>query len=121
MNKPTDKPGKPQSTPVELTAENPHRDPVEELAAEFVERRRDGDRITIDDFARAHPDFAEEIQELFPAIVAMERLNRRVQHDSRPLVSNQEINIEQLAASGESRQGTVQGINEKLSATLVTL
>ncbi|MCP4189175.1 MAG: serine/threonine protein kinase [Planctomycetaceae bacterium] len=96
MNKPTDKPGKPQSTPVELTAENPHRDPVEELAAEFVERRRDGDRITIDDFARAHPDFAEEIQELFPAIVAMERLNRRVQHDSRPLVSKQEINIEQL-------------------------
>ncbi|MDG2380453.1 MAG: protein kinase [Pirellulaceae bacterium] len=96
MNKRTDKPAKPQSAPSEITAENPHRDPVEELAAEFVELRRDGDRITIDDFAKAHPDFAEEIRELFPAIVAMERLNRRVQHDSRPLVCKQEINVERL-------------------------
>ena len=75
---------------------DPDREPVEELAAEFIERRRGGERLTIDDYVAAHPDLAEEIRELFPAVIAMERLNRRVQQDSRPLVSKQEINVEHL-------------------------
>ncbi|HRX80365.1 MAG TPA: protein kinase, partial [Pirellulaceae bacterium] len=50
------------------------RDPVEFLAAEFVDRLRDGDRPTVEEYALAHPDWAEQIRDLFPTIAAMENL-----------------------------------------------
>ena len=53
------------------------RDPVEELAAEFAERYRNGDEVSIDDYVRKYPAFAEDIRELFPTIAAMERLGTK--------------------------------------------
>ena len=53
------------------------RDPLEELAAEFAERYRNGDEVTVEQYALAHPDLADGIRELFPTIAAMERLNTR--------------------------------------------
>ena len=50
------------------------RDPVEFLAAEFVERLRDGERPTVEEYATAHPDWADQIRDLFPTIAAMEDL-----------------------------------------------
>jgi serine/threonine protein kinase len=43
------------------------------LADEFAERLRRGERPTPEDYARRHPEVAQEIAELFPAIALMER------------------------------------------------
>ena len=51
-----------------------NREPVEELAEEFVERQRRGERPTIEEYVDKHPDLADEIRELFPALRVMEGL-----------------------------------------------
>ena len=51
-----------------------NRDPVELLAEEFLERRRRGERPTIDDYAVEHPELAEAIRAAFPALLMMEGL-----------------------------------------------
>ena len=57
--------------------ESSDRDPVEELAAEFAERYRNGDNVSIEDYARQHPALADDIRDLFPTIAAMERLGTK--------------------------------------------
>ncbi|TWT85527.1 Serine/threonine-protein kinase PrkC [Posidoniimonas polymericola] len=49
-----------------------NREPIELLAEQFLEDRRRGRRVTVEDYAAAHPDQAEEIRDLFPTIVALE-------------------------------------------------
>jgi len=56
-----------------LTADG-ERNPLEELAEEFIRRQRRGERVTIDEFAKQHPDLAGEIRDLFPALALMERI-----------------------------------------------
>ena len=58
------------------------RDPVEELAAEFLQRCRRGESPSIEQYAERHPEMAEEIRELFPAALAMEGLKDR--HEQSP-------------------------------------
>lgn len=48
------------------------RDPVEELAEEFLERHRRGEHPSVSEYAEAHPAWAERIRELFPALVVLE-------------------------------------------------
>ena len=50
------------------------RNPVEALAEEFVERRRRGEPATPEDYAEQHPELAEEILALFPALLMMEEM-----------------------------------------------
>jgi tetratricopeptide (TPR) repeat protein len=50
------------------------RDPLECLAEEFLDRRRHGADVSIDDYAAGHPDLAERIRDLFPALVLLEEL-----------------------------------------------
>ncbi len=49
------------------------RNPVEILAEEFLDRRRRGEVVSVDQFASTHPELAKEIQHLFPAMIAMEQ------------------------------------------------
>ncbi|MEX0937523.1 MAG: serine/threonine-protein kinase [Pirellulales bacterium] len=49
------------------------RDPVEVLADEFIQRHRRGERPSIEQFAESHPQYADQIRDLFPAISAVER------------------------------------------------
>ena len=49
------------------------RDPVELLGEEFLELWRQGDEPTIEQFAEAHPNHAERIRQLFPAMMTLER------------------------------------------------
>ena len=49
------------------------RDPVEELAEEFLARYRRGERPSLSEFTALAPEHAQEIQELFPALVLMEQ------------------------------------------------
>lgn len=45
----------------------------ERVASEFADRVRQGLPATVEQFVTAHPQFADEIRELFPVILAMER------------------------------------------------
>jgi serine/threonine protein kinase/tetratricopeptide (TPR) repeat protein len=53
---------------------HPARDPLEQLAEEWRDRLRRGDRFEADEYVARHPELAEEIRELFPAIVMLEEL-----------------------------------------------
>jgi eukaryotic-like serine/threonine-protein kinase len=50
------------------------RDPLDRLAEEFVARLRAGQRPSLTEYAERHPELADQIKELFPALVQMERL-----------------------------------------------
>ena len=45
------------------------REPVELLAEEFLERRRRGERPSLEEYVARYPDLAEEIRDVFPALV----------------------------------------------------
>jgi serine/threonine protein kinase/WD40 repeat protein len=49
-------------------------DPVEVLANSFLERYRRGERPSLSEYARQHPELADQIRELFPALVLIEQL-----------------------------------------------
>jgi eukaryotic-like serine/threonine-protein kinase len=53
---------------------NTERDPLEVLATEFTERLRKGEQPSISAYIAKYPDLAEDIETLFPTIVATERL-----------------------------------------------
>ncbi len=50
------------------------RNPIEVLSEEFLERIRRGERATPEEYAEKHPDLADEILTLFPALLMMEDL-----------------------------------------------
>jgi WD40 repeat protein/serine/threonine protein kinase/tetratricopeptide (TPR) repeat protein len=50
------------------------RDPVEELAEEFAARHRRGERPALSEYVMRYPQWADQIRDLFPALVVMERL-----------------------------------------------
>ena len=49
-------------------------DPLVDLAQEFADRYRRGERPSLSDYAGRYPEHAERIRRIFPAMVAMERL-----------------------------------------------
>ncbi len=53
---------------------NADRNAVEILAEEFVERYRNGDRPPLSEYIQRFPEHAEEIKDLFPALLLMENL-----------------------------------------------
>ena len=50
------------------------RDPVEQLAEEFLERRRQGEAASVSQYVEAHPALGARIRELFPTLLLMEDL-----------------------------------------------
>jgi serine/threonine protein kinase/tetratricopeptide (TPR) repeat protein len=56
---------------------NAERDPLEVLAADYMERLRQGQSPSIEEYTAQHPDLAGEIRELFPTIAVTERLKAR--------------------------------------------
>ena len=55
------------------------RNAVEVLAEEFLSRCRRGENPTVAEYVERHPEHADQIEELFPAMLLMERLKP---HDS---------------------------------------
>jgi WD40 repeat protein/serine/threonine protein kinase len=49
------------------------RDPIEEMADSFLARFRAGQRPSIEEYAAKYPELADEIRELLPALVKLER------------------------------------------------
>ncbi len=56
---------------------NRERDPLEMLAAEYMERLRQGQFPDIEDYVARHPALADDIRDLFPTISITERLKAR--------------------------------------------
>jgi serine/threonine protein kinase/tetratricopeptide (TPR) repeat protein len=65
------------------------RDPVEVLAAEFVDRHRRGESPQIDEYIGQHPALADQIRDLFPIIARLENLKLAKEHvsDGRALTA----------------------------------
>ena len=53
---------------------NGERNPVEALADDFLRRQRGGERPTLEEYCRQHPELASEIREVFPVLIRMEDL-----------------------------------------------
>jgi eukaryotic-like serine/threonine-protein kinase len=63
---------------------SPRREMVEQLAEEFVERYRRGERPPLSEYTQRYPEHAEQIQDLFPALVMMERIAPASESDALP-------------------------------------
>ena len=57
-----------------MTPSQAERNPIDRLAEEFAERYRRGERPALSEYIRKHPELAEEIREVFPALVMIEQL-----------------------------------------------
>ena len=57
-----------------MTDPNLALDPVAVLAGEFAERYRLGERPSLSEYTSRYPELADQIRELFPALVVMEEL-----------------------------------------------
>ena len=60
-------------------------DPLGGLADEFLERYRRGERPALSEYARRHPDLAERIEDLFPALVMLEEVRPDAESPTSPL------------------------------------
>ena len=47
-------------------------DPIDDLADAFLERYRRGERPSLSEYTAKHPELAERIRAVFPALVVME-------------------------------------------------
>ena len=56
-----------------MSDSNSERNPVEVLAEEFLERYRRGESPELTEYVSKHPQHADEIRELFPTLVDLER------------------------------------------------
>ena len=85
--------------PEEVESESSfERDPLEQLAEEFVERRRRGENVSITEYAQGHPELATRIRELFPTLVLMEECKQ-----VRELTSSVVPSVKRLERLGDFR------------------
>ncbi len=57
-----------------MLAPQPDSNPLEALAADFMERQRRGEMPSVEEYAADHPELADEIRDLFPTIAALEKV-----------------------------------------------
>jgi WD40 repeat protein/predicted Ser/Thr protein kinase len=57
-----------------MSSSSSDRDPVEQLADEFLARHRRGERPSLAEYTERYPQYADAIRRLFPALVKMEQL-----------------------------------------------
>jgi eukaryotic-like serine/threonine-protein kinase len=77
-----------------------YRNPVEVLAEEFLDRRRRGESASVEEYMAAHPESAAEIQNLFPAMLAIEQFKScKLSSSGTPV----EMRIEKVEQLGDYR------------------
>ncbi len=67
-----------------MIASHVDRDPVERLAEDFLSRRRSGEGVSVAEYAESYPQWADRIQELFPAMLWLEELKPAPQSPPLP-------------------------------------
>ena len=79
-------------------------DPVDRLAESFLKRLRRGECPSIDEYIEANPELADKIRELFPALLAIERLKSIDGADKeRPPVTQPSLGTTSPAVLGDFR------------------
>ena len=68
---------------------------MEELAAEFLERRQSGDTLEMETFISDHPEYAEDLRKILPLILDMEQLKSAPfpAQESTPAVRSERTNL----------------------------
>jgi len=66
------------------------RDPLEVLFSEFLQRKREGDPISIEEFAIEHSELADDIRDLFPTLASLEKA-RSSQAANDPFQTGEDI------------------------------
>ena len=72
------------------------RDPLEILAAEFMERQRRGELPSISEYVARRPDLAADIEEIFPTIAVMEQVKAHKERGSGARASLGGVRLERL-------------------------
>jgi WD40 repeat protein/tetratricopeptide (TPR) repeat protein len=70
-----------------MAVSNSDREPIDELAESFVARFRAGERPSLTEYTAAHPELADRIRELFPALVEMEQAGSAVGPATGPVIA----------------------------------
>jgi hypothetical protein len=63
---------------------DPDRDPLDLVAEEFAARLRRGETPAVAEYVARHPDLADDLRELLPAVAHMEQLKRHRAADPLP-------------------------------------
>jgi serine/threonine protein kinase len=79
------------------------RNPVEELAEEFLERYRRGERPALTEYTRNHPELSDKIRELFPALVMLEEVGPQQAEPPGPCSGRMTADGRQLERLGDYR------------------
>jgi hypothetical protein len=56
----------------------------DELAEEFAARYRRGERPSLEEYVDRLPEMADEIREMFPALVEVEQVDEDARYDAQP-------------------------------------
>jgi eukaryotic-like serine/threonine-protein kinase len=84
-----------------MSSQSAERNPIEMLAEDFAQRLRAGERPALSEYTRRHPELADEIRELFPALALMENL-KPGDHTTGPGLQSQSLDPP-LRALGDYR------------------
>ena len=66
---------------------------MEELAAEFLERRQSGETLEMETFISDHPEYAEDLRKILPLMLDMEQLKPSFQTEISSPVPPERINL----------------------------
>lgn len=83
-------------SPGDQSQEDLRRQPLELLAAEYSEKIRCGQLVSVDDYVRRCPELADEIKELFPTIAALEKMKAADNKDQARLATTLPLNLKEL-------------------------
>jgi serine/threonine protein kinase len=87
-----------------MDSSSSERHPVEQLAEEFAARQRRGEKPSIEEYTARYPELAEEIRDLFPALLMVEDLGDGSLAATGPhLASGAEATAAQLQQLGDYR------------------
>jgi WD40 repeat protein/serine/threonine protein kinase len=86
-----------------MASSSSDRNPVERLAEEFAARLRRGERPSLSEYTAQYPQYAEQIQELFPALAMMEQLKPAEGDLTGPQVEPKPEDVPPLECLGDYR------------------
>ena len=94
-------------------SESGHYDLLDQLAEEFAERLRRGERPSLEEYTDRYPELAQEIRELFPAMVKVEQAeDLRQAEDAAMTGDSPPANLSPNRIPGEIGPGRANVVNQ---------